>query len=64
MDPRLFLIGLWRHECFRTFQDKLITIEDQKMYCDILDKITKEKFRETLGFEDEQLLTNLMFADF
>lgn len=34
------------------------------MYCDILDKITKEKFRETLGFEDEQLLTNLMFADF
>ena len=29
MDPRLFFIGLWRHECLRTFSDKLITIEDK-----------------------------------
>jgi len=24
-DPRLFMIGLWRHECQRTFVDKLLT---------------------------------------
>lgn len=60
----LFLIGLWRHECERVFEDKLINYQDKKVFHDILDKVTKEKFRDTLGFEDEQLLTSMLFADF
>jgi hypothetical protein len=31
---------------------------------DILNKTTKEKFRESLNFDDDQLMTNLLFADF
>lgn len=64
MDSKLFLVGLWRHESLRTFQDKLITLEDKKTYQDILDKVTKEKFRDILGYEDDQLMTDLLFADF
>ena len=60
----LFLIGLWRHECERVFEDKLINYADKKVFHDILDKLTKEKFRDTLGFDDEQLLTSMFFADF
>ena len=60
----LFLIGLWRHECERVFEDKLINYADKKVFHDILDKLTKEKFRDTLGFDDEQLLTSMLFADF
>ena len=44
--PELFLIGLWRHECERVFEDKLISNNDKKIFHDILDKMTKEKFRD------------------
>jgi dynein heavy chain len=64
MRPELFLIGLWRHECDRTFIDKLISNADKKTFSDMLDRVTKEKFRESLGFDDEQLMTNMLFADF
>jgi dynein heavy chain len=30
----------------------------------MLDRVTKEKFRDSLGFDDEQLMTNFLFADF
>jgi dynein heavy chain len=30
----------------------------------MLDRVTKEKFRDSLGFDDEQLMTNNLFADF
>jgi len=60
----LFLIGLWRHECERVFEDKLINNNDKKVFHDILDKVTKEKFRDSLGFDDEQLMTTMLFADF
>ena len=63
-DPKLFLIGLWRHECQRTFVDKLINMPDKKTFEDILDRVTKEKFKDTFGFEDSELLTQYMFADF
>jgi dynein heavy chain len=62
--PELFLIGLWRHECDRTFIDKLTTNADKKIFSDMLDRVTKEKFRDSLGFDDEQLMTNYYFADF
>ena len=42
----LFLIGLWRHECERVFEDKLISNNDKKIFHDLLDKTTKEKFRD------------------
>jgi len=63
-DPRLFLIGLWRHECQRTFVDKLMYKQDKKTFEDILDRVTKEKFKESQGFEDNELLTQFQFADF
>jgi len=56
-DPKLFLIGLWRHECQRTFVDKLINNPDKKVFEDLLDKVTKEKFKDSFGFEDSELLT-------
>jgi len=64
VSPQLFLIGLWRHECERTFVDKLINLNDKKVFTDILNKTTKEKFRDQLGFDDDQLMTNYLFADF
>jgi len=62
--PELFLIALWRHECDRVFIDKLTNNPDKKVFSDMLDRVTKEKFREQLGFEDEQLMTNFLFADY
>jgi dynein heavy chain len=62
--PELFLISLWRHECERTFIDKLINHADKKTFKDMLDRVTKEKFRDSLGFEDEQLMTDNLFCDF
>ena len=64
MRQELFLIGLWRHECERVFEDKLINNNDKKVFHDILDKVTKDKFRDSLGFDDEQLMTTMLFADF
>jgi dynein heavy chain len=64
MRPELFLIALWRHECDRTFVDKLISNGDKKVFGDLLDRVTKEKFRDQLGLDDEQLMTDYMFADF
>lgn len=58
------MIGLWRHECERVFEDKLINYKDKKVFHDILDRVTKEKFRDSLGFEDEELMTDMYFADF
>lgn len=64
MRSELFMIALWRHECDRTFVDKLTTNPDKKIFGDMLDRVTKDKFRDALGFDDEQLMTNLYFADF
>jgi len=64
MRPELFLISLWRHECDRTFVDKLITNQDKKIFSDLLDRVTKEKFRDSLGLDDEQLMTDDLFCDF
>ena len=51
------MIGLWRHESQRTFVDKLISYQDKKTFEDILDRVTKEKFKDLFGFEDSELLT-------
>ncbi len=44
--------------------DKLTNNADKKVFMDILNRTTKEKFRESLGFDDDQLITNMLFADF
>jgi len=62
--PELFLIALWRHECDRTFMDKLTNNPDKKTFTDMLDRVTKERFRDSLNFDDEQLMTQYLFADF
>ena len=59
----LFLIGLWRHECERVFEDKLINYGDKKIFHDMMDRITKDKFKD-LGFEDDEMVLSLLFADF
>jgi len=49
------MIILWRHEANRTFVDKLTNYTDKKIFGDLLDRVTKEKFGDAsgLGFEDE-----------
>ena len=58
------MIALWRHECDRTFIDKLTTNVDKNVFTGMLDRITKDKFRDSLDFSEEQLMTDLYFADF
>ncbi len=60
----MFLLALWRHEAERTFEDKLININDKKVFHDILDRVTKEKFRDPLNVDEDQLLTDNLFCDF
>ena len=54
------MVALWRHECERVFEDKLINYGDKKIFHDIMDRVTKEKFRDTLNMDDEQLMTSLL----
>jgi dynein heavy chain len=63
MPPALFLAALWRHECTRVFEDKLVNEADKKVFHDLMDKTTKDKFRD-LSPDDETLLTELQFCDF
>jgi len=53
MRPELFMIALWRHECDRTFIDKLTTNVDKAIFTGMLDRITKDKFRDSLDFSEE-----------
>lgn len=65
---QLFLVGLWRHECKRTFFDKLTNMVDKKTFEGILDKATKERFKDIQfkdpNFDEDMLLTDYIFADF
>jgi hypothetical protein len=62
------LVGLWRHECKRTFFDKLTNMNDKKIFESIMDKVTKERFKDVQfkdpNFDEDMLLTDYMFADF
>jgi len=44
--------------------DKLTNNNDKKTFTEILNRTTKEIFREALVLDDDQLMTNLYFADF
>jgi len=56
---------LWRHECERVFEDKLVTADDKQVFHSNLDKVTIEKFKDLFSDKDEdELKTNQYFADF
>jgi hypothetical protein len=41
----------------------LVNNADKKVFFDLMNKVTKEKFRDSLEFDDDQLMTNMLFAD-
>lgn len=59
-----FLVSLWRHECERVFEDKLLNQQDKKVFHDFMDKVTIEKFKEPIDVSEDELLTDLYFCDF
>lgn len=63
-DPNFFLLSLWRHECERVFEDKLVNYEDKKTCHDLIDQVTIEKFKDTFNMDDDELKTTQLFADF
>jgi hypothetical protein len=58
------MVGLWRHESQRTLQDKLINTEDKAIFQKMLDTVTKEKFCEACDIPEDEVLIDLLFADF
>ena len=61
----MFVVGLWRHECLRVFQDKLTNEADKQTFAGILDKFSVEKFKDVVNHQnEEELHVNLMFANF
>jgi len=62
------MIGLWRHECKRTFYDKLVNNQDKKIFEGILDKSTRDKFNSMAfpdpNWEEDMLMTDYLFANF
>ena len=64
MGSSYFLMSLWRHECERVFEDKLVNAEDKKVFHDLMDKVTIEKFKDVFNLDEDQLKTTHLFADF
>lgn len=62
--PEFFLMSLWRHECERVFEDKLVNQEDKDIFHNLMDKVTIEKFKDLFNMDDEELKTNNLFCDF
>jgi len=62
------MIGLWRHECKRTFYDKLVNNVDKKVFEGILDKATRDRFKDIQfkdpNWEEDMLMTDYLFANF
>lgn len=59
-----FLVALWRHECERVFEDKLLNLEDKKVFHDFLNKVSTDKFRDVLDVTDDEACLDLLFCDF
>ncbi|CAG9316033.1 unnamed protein product [Blepharisma stoltei] len=59
--PGVFLVGLWKHECQRVFEDKLTTFDNKEELKAMLKDVTEQHF----GAETEdQLGEGLLFCDF
>lgn len=63
-DPNFFLMALWRHECERVFEDKLVNHDDKKVFHDLMDKVTIEKFKDQFNMDEDDLKVTQLFADF
>jgi len=59
-----FVLTLWRHECERVFEDKLLSNDDKKVFRDFMDKVSVEKFKDQLDLTEEECCTDLLFCDF
>ncbi|EGR32288.1 hypothetical protein IMG5_089580 [Ichthyophthirius multifiliis] len=67
--PRSFLleesnafIKLWAHECMRVFQDRLISVQDQNIFEEILKQIVLKNFKKE--WNSLVLVQPLLFAQF
>ena len=61
LKPEVFLVGLWKHECERVFEDKLTTKDNKEEFKNFLRDVTENVFGSE--FED-QLTEGLLFCDF
>ena len=61
LSPGVFLVGLWKHECERVFEDKLTTNSDKNEFKDILKAITEQNFGSEI---EDQIGEGLYFCDF
>jgi dynein heavy chain len=61
MKPEVFMVGLWKHECLRTFEDKLVNAEDKAWVSEAIDKTTLEFFDREVA---DQLMEPIYFCDF
>jgi dynein heavy chain len=59
--PEYYLIGLWKHECERVFEDKLTTLENKQEFANMLKAATIELFGQEA---EDKLSVGLMFCDF
>ena len=64
MKSDLFFVALWRHEWERVFEDKLLNNNDKKVFHDFLDKVTIEKFKDTLDATEDEVYYRLTFLRF
>jgi hypothetical protein len=48
------MLYLWRHECERVFEDKLLNFDDKQTFREFLDKISIEKFKDPLDLTEEE----------
>lgn len=44
LKPQEFLIALWKHECERTFKDKMTELKDQDKFIGMINNTTQEYF--------------------
>ena len=56
-----FLVGLWKHECMRVFEDKLTTQENKDEFKTMLEAVTLKSFGQDTV---DKLANDLYFADF
>jgi len=62
LSPDVFLLAVWRHECDRVFQDKLISKDDKDWFTKAMNNVVKDRIGESMC--DAALTDPLIFVDF
>ncbi|KAA0177346.1 hypothetical protein FNF27_01124 [Cafeteria roenbergensis] len=64
-EAHLNLLRLWKHECLRVFQDRLISDDDKAKFSNILDQVTVAQFGEDIAdaIRGESLFVNFLRDD-